>query len=85
MDSKLFLKAIMVIGFTFIAIVILLMPRTTNKSERKVRIDSVTVKLRNPVLPDKMWVYHTKVGSFSTNQDKFNIGDSIPVTTIHIK
>lgn len=75
----------MVVGFTFIAIVILLMPRTTNKSERKVRIDSVTVKLRNPVLPDKMWVYHTRVGSFSTNQDKFNIGDSIPVTTIHIK
>ncbi len=75
----------MVVGFTFIAIVILLIPTKVNKSERKVRIDSVTVKLRNPVLPDKMWVYHTKLGSVTTINDKYNVGDSIPVTTIHIK
>jgi hypothetical protein len=85
MNSKLFLKGIMVVGFTFIAIVILLIPTKVNKSERKVRIDSVTVKLRNPVLPDKMWVYHTKLGSVTTINDKYNVGDSILVTTIHIK
>jgi len=72
---------ILVVGFSLIALIMLsktFKPEETNK----VRIDSVSVKLRNPVLPDKVWVYHTKIGSFTANTNRFNVGDSIQVTII---
>jgi hypothetical protein len=52
------------------------------KSIQKVRIDSITVHLRYPNLPFEEWEYHTNLGVFSSNEQLYNVGDSIEVQVI---
>jgi hypothetical protein len=54
----------------------------TTVSLEKIRIDSVYSKPRYEVMPELMWVYTTKEGSFTTNMEKYKIGDSIEVKII---
>lgn len=76
-----------VILFLFFAIVLYVVLITSNvptaSTLEKVRIDSVYSKPRYEVMPELMWVYTTKQGSFTTNDvQKYKVGDSIEVKII---
>jgi hypothetical protein len=57
----------------------------TPKFIEKVRVDSISVELRYPNLPDKVINYHTKRGVFTSIRPIYSIGDSIEVQIIKIK
>ena len=57
----------------------------TPKRIEKVRIDSISVELRYPNLPEKIWNYHTKIGVITSIRPIYSIGDSIEVQIIKIK
>jgi hypothetical protein len=75
--------------FTFTLILLGFLSISTPKSNvgdiEKVRVDSVSVDLRYPNLPDKVWFYHTERGVFTTNKEICSVGDSIEVQIIKIK
>ena len=76
-----------VILFLFFSIVLYVVLITSNvptaSTLEKVRIDSVYSKPRYEVMPELMWVYTTKQGSFTTNDvQKYKVGDSIEVKII---
>jgi hypothetical protein len=78
-----------VILFLFFASALYVVLITSNvptaSSLEKVRIDSVYSKPRHEVMPELMWVYTTKQGSFTTNDiQKYKIGDSIEIKMIKI-
>lgn len=57
---------------------------TAKKAER-VRIDSIIVKQKYSILPDKIWVHYTKYGpSLVTTNEKYKVGDSIDVKIIKV-
>lgn len=58
---------------------------STPKHIEKVRVDSISVQLRYPNLPDKIWCYHTNRGVFTSIKQIYSIGDSIEVQIIKIK
>ena len=76
-----------VILFLFFAIALYLVLITSNVPTtltlEKVRIDSVYSKPRYEVIPELMWVYTTKLGSFTTNDvEKYKVGDSIEIKIV---
>jgi len=58
--------------------------KTPHKVE-KVCVDSISIELRYPNLPDKIIHYHTKRGVFTSIRPIYSIGDSIEVQIIKIK
>jgi hypothetical protein len=80
-----FIASVILVLFFSIAIVVVCLttPQATTSVVEKVRIDSVYSKPRYEVMPELMWVYTTKQGSFTTNDiQKYKIGDSIEVKII---
>lgn len=77
-------SAILLLFFAVAIIAVCLTPSTpTTVSVEKVRIDSVYSKPRYEVMPERMWVYTTKCGSFTTNNvQKYNVGDSIEIKVV---
>jgi hypothetical protein len=51
----------------------------------KVRIDSISMSLRYQVLPENVWYYYTKYGSFSSPNQIYNVGDSVKFEVIRLK
>jgi hypothetical protein len=76
----LFTFTLILLGFLFIST-----PKSNVGDIEKVRVDSVSVDLRYPNLPDKVWFYHTERGVFTTNKEICSVGDSIEVQIIKIK
>lgn len=76
----LFTFTLILLGFLFIST-----PKGNVGDIEKVRVDSVSVDLRYPNLPDKVWFYHTERGVFTTNKEICSVGDSIEVQIIKIK
>lgn len=69
-------------GVAIVAVCLTTVKPTTSVVE-KVRIDSVYSKPRYEVMPELMWVYTTKYGTFTTNNvQKYKVGDSIEVKII---
>lgn len=56
----------------------------TPKSIQKVRVDSISVHLRYPNLPNEEWNYYTKLGVFSSNKQLYSVGDSIEIQIVKI-
>lgn len=51
----------------------------------KVRIDSVSSKLKYQVMPEKVWTYHTKHGPFTRTKHCYQVGDSILVKIVNMR
>jgi hypothetical protein len=51
----------------------------------KVRIDSVSSKLKYQVMPEKIWTYHTKLGPFTTTKLCYQVGDSVSVQIVNMR
>lgn len=83
-------QTLLVLSITITIFIVLLVfsikkYENTPKSIERVRIDSISVDLRNPNLPDRFWVYHTKFGAFTFSKKIYSVGDSIEVQIIKIK
>lgn len=53
-----------------------------SKNKQMFVVDSISVDLRYPNLPDKVWFYHTELGVFTSNKELCSVGDSIEVGCI---
>ena len=84
MKKETIASAILLLFFAVAIIAVCLHTTTpTSVSIEKVRIDSIYSKYRYEVMPEKMWIYKTKRGSFTTNNLKmYNVGDSIEIKVV---
>ena len=84
MKREITTTVILFLFFTIVLYVVLITSNVPTASTlEKVRIDSVYSKPRYEVMPELMWVYTTKQGSFTTNDvQKYKVGDSIEVKII---
>lgn len=85
-DVKTTLVLLVMSACAFAALLILPTKRheDVTKSSQKVNIDSISVGLRYPNLPDEQWRYHTKLGVFSSTKQLYSVGDSIEVQIVKI-
>jgi hypothetical protein len=85
--NKNFIPVAVILVFLFILVGSLFMslPKSNIDSVEHVRVDSVSVDLRYPNLPDRVWFYHTEKGVFTSNKELCSVGDSIEVQIIKIE
>jgi hypothetical protein len=82
-------KTSLIVGLTLciFAVLLILAIKTYDRSPKsiqKVRVDSISVHLRYPNLPNEEWNYHTKLGVFSSTKQLYSVGDSIEVQIVKI-
>jgi hypothetical protein len=68
---------------TIVCFILLVFPNKTYPTKyEKVRVDSVSSKLKYQVIPEKVWTYHTKLGPFTRTKHCYQVGDSILVQIV---
>jgi len=87
MSNKSFVpvSVILVLLLILVGSLFMFLPKSNINSVEHVRVDSVSVDLRYPNLPDKVWFYHTEKGVFTSNKELCSVGDSIEVQIIKLE
>ena len=71
---------------TIVCFILLDKPKNSYPSRyEKVRVDSVSSKLKYEVMPEKVWTYHTKLGPFTRTKQCYQVGDSILVQIVDMR
>jgi hypothetical protein len=71
---------------TIVFLIFLVLPNKNYPTKyEKVRIDSVSSKLKYEVMTEKIWTYHTKHGPFTRTKQYYQVGDSVVVEIVDMR
>jgi hypothetical protein len=82
MNSNKFISYLLIlVAIMFVVITITVPSRVIKVTSYEVncKIDSITETTKNNVLPDKVWILHTKMGNIRLNSSNYKVGDSISI------